>query len=372
MANIVILSRRTITHPLAGGASVYLHEIFRRLTHRHNITVLSQASDGISRTQEIDGIKYVNFGTNYIRPVLPLKYLTQYSKKADLLVDHGDVAIPWLSPLYSHTPKIAIVHQMVKEIFYYEFGRPVADLGSLVEKIIYKAYTGCPIVAVSSSTANDLYGLGINREHVHIIPPACSIAGSKVPLEDREIMTITCVARMMRYKGLDLALGIFRDLLEKFPSARLELAGSGPHENELRELVMTLGLSDHVHFLGRVSDFDKIKLYQSSRVLLNPSIREGYGISVIEANSYGTPAVGWDVAGMRDSVINGSTGLLAPFPDKEAMSQNIETLLTNDEIWRRLSENSWKWAHSHSWDESAKQFQILIDGTLGSKSLRID
>src|SRR3989449_921616 len=317
MANIVILSRRTITHPLAGGASIYLHEIFRRLTHRHDITVLSQASDGFFRTQEIDGIKYVNFGAKYIRPVLPLKYLTQYSKKADLLVDHGDVAIPWLSPLYSHTPKIAIVHQMVKEIFYYEFGRPVADVGSLVEKMIYKAYTGCPIVAVSSSTANDLYGLGINREHVHIIPPACSIAGSKVPLEDRESMTITCVARMMRYKGLDLALGIFRDLLEKFPSARLELAGSGPHEYELRELVTTLGLSDHVHFLGRVSDFDKIKLYQSSRVLLNPSIREGYGMSVIEANSYGTPAVGWDVAGKIHPLTKRPRSAFAPCSDNQ-------------------------------------------------------
>src|SRR5438445_4303788 len=254
MANIVILSRRTITHPLAGGASIYLHEIFRRLAHRHNITVLSQASDGFSRTQEIDGIKYVNFGTNYIRAILPLKYLTQFSKEANLLIDHGYVAIPWLSPLYSHTPKIAIVHQMVKEIFYYEFGRPMADLASLAEKMIYKAYIGCPIVAVSSSTANDLYDLGINRERVHIIPPASSMAASKVPLESRENMTITCVARMMRYKGLDLALGVFRDLLDKFPSATLELAGSGPYENELRESVTNLGLSDQVHFLGRVSD----------------------------------------------------------------------------------------------------------------------
>src|SRR2546427_3500894 len=179
MANIVILSRRTITHPLAGGASVYLHEIFRRLAHRHNITVLSQASDASSRTQEIDGIKYVNFGTNYIRAVLPFKYLTKFSKDADLLIDHEDVAIPWLSPLYSHTPKIAIVHQMVKEIFYYEFGRPVADVGSLVEKMIYKAYTACSIVAVASSTANDLYDMGVNKDHVHIIPPACLIAGAK-------------------------------------------------------------------------------------------------------------------------------------------------------------------------------------------------
>jgi len=310
----------------------------------------------------------VNFGTKYIRAILPFKYLTQFSKEADLLVDHGDVAIPWLSPLFSRAPKIAIVHQMVKEIFYYEFERPVADVGSLVEKMIYKAYTGCPIVAVSSSTANDLYDMGIDRDHVHIIPPASSLRASKVPLKNRENLTITCVARMMRYKGLDLALGVFRDLLDKFPSATLELAGSGPYENQLRELVTNLGLSDQVHFLGRVSDSDKIKLYRNSRLLLNPSVREGYGICVIEANSFGTPAVGWDVAGMKDSIIDGSTGLLAPFPDKQAMSKNIETLLTNDEIWQRLSENSWKWARNHSWDDSATKFGELIDNTLGNQA----
>ena len=312
----------------------------------------------------------MNFGTKYIRAILPLKYLTQFSKKADLLIDHGDVAIPWLSPLFTRAPKIAIVHQMVKEIFYYEFDRPIADVGSLVEKMIYRAYAGCPMVAVSSSTANDLYDMGIDRDHVHIIPPASSLRASKVPLKNRENLTITCVARMMRYKGLDLALGVFRDLLDKFPSATLELAGSGPYENQLRELVTNLGLSDQVHFLGRVSGSDKIKLYRNSRLLLNPSVREGYGICVIEANSFGTPAVGWDVAGMKDSIIDGSTGLLAPFPDKQAMSKNIETLLTNDETWQRLSENSWKWARNHSWEDSAKKFEDLIDDTLGSKRLQ--
>jgi len=309
----------------------------------------------------------VNFGTKYIRAILPFKYLTQFSKEADLLVDHGDVAIPWLSPLFSRAPKIAIVHQMVKEIFYYEFPRPVAEIGSLVEKMIYKAYTGCPIVAVSNSTAQDLYDLGIDRDHVHIISPASSLAASRVPLENRENMTITCVARMMRYKGLDLALGVFRDILDKFPSATLELAGSGPYENELRESVTNLGLSDQVHFLGRVSDSDKIKLYRNSRLLLNPSVREGYGICVIEANSFGTPAVGWDVAGMKDSIVDGSTGLLAPFPDTRAMSKNIETLLTNDETWQTLSENSWKWAQNHSWDKSAKDFENVIQSTLAAK-----
>src|SRR5437899_11860484 len=183
-------------------------------------------------------------------------------------------------------------------------------------------------------------------------------------------MTITCVARLMRYKGLDLALGIFRNLSDKFPSATLELAGSGPYEHQLRELVTNLGLSEQVHFLGRVTDSDKIKLYRNSRLLLNPSVREGYGICVIEANSFGTPAVGWDVPGIRDSIQNGSTGLLAPFPDKQAMSKNIETLLTNDEIWKRLSENSWKWERNHSLDDSARRFGILIDERLKDTDLR--
>lgn len=304
--------------------------------------------------------------SRFVRAVLPIKYLTSFASRADLLIDHGDVAIPWLSPLYSRKPRITIIHQLVKEIFYYEWGRPLADAACFLEKMVYKPYVGSTIVAVSNSTAEDLFRLGIGRESVHVISPACNYVESKVPLDARRGATVTCVTRFMKYKGLELALAAFQDLLTRFPSATLEIAGYGPDERNVRQTALDMKLTDHVQFLGRVSDPEKAKLYGGSRVLLYPSVREGYGISVIEANAFGTPVVGWDVPGVRDSVRNGSTGLLAPFGDKAALSKNIETLLTNDAMWDEFSENAWIWSRKHSWDESAELFESVIENRLGN------
>jgi len=129
MPRVVVLSQRSIRHPLAGGADRYVHEIFRRLTDRHSITILSAGGIRSKPIEEIDGIEYRHFPEAFHRITLPARYLTKFARKADVIVDHADVAIPWLSPLYINKPRITIVHQLVKEIYYYELSRPWADLG---------------------------------------------------------------------------------------------------------------------------------------------------------------------------------------------------------------------------------------------------
>src|SRR2546428_860014 len=128
-----------------------------------------------------------------------------------------------------------------------------------------------------------------------------------------------------------------------------------------------LGISKNVKFLGRISENSKFKLYGDIRVAISPSHREGFGISVIEANSVGTPVVGWDVPGSRDSIVDGTTGLLAPFPNDIAFADRILTLLTDDHAWRHLSENAWKWARDHSWENAAKDFEKVVESTLAER-----
>ena len=127
-----------------------------------------------------------------------------------------------------------------------------------------------------------------------------------------------------------------------------------------------LGLSGNVSFLGRISDDSKFKLYGETRVAIYPSHREGFGISVMEANSVGTPVVGWNVPGSRDAIVDGTTGLLAPFPDHEAFADRITMLLNDDKTWNKLSDSAWQWAQEHSWDKSAKEFERIIESTLGT------
>src|SRR5207244_747495 len=138
--------------------------------------------------------------------------------------------------------------------------------------------------------------------------------------------------------------------VEDSPDSRMEIAGIGPYQEELKGMVRRFGMTKNVTFLGKVSEERKFRLYGESRVIVTPSMKEGYGISVIEANSVGTPVVGWNVSGLKDSILDNDTGLLAPFPDHQKFAECINFLLTNDSEWNRLSERAWSWAQSHSWE----------------------
>ena len=143
----------------SGGASQYLHEVFKRLTGSHNITILSEGAPSAKGIEEIDGIRYFNVGKAFPRFVIPIKYISSFARNADVLIDHADVAIPWLSPLFVSKPRITIVHQLVKEIYYYQLSRPWAEIGFRAEKAIYRLYSGSRIVTSSGSAAKELNNL---------------------------------------------------------------------------------------------------------------------------------------------------------------------------------------------------------------------
>jgi len=363
MPRIVILSRRNITHPQAGGASQYLHEIFKRLTGSHNITVLTEGAASAKGIEEIDGIRYFNVGKAFPRFAIPIKFIVSFARKADVLIDHADVAIPWLSPLFVGKPRITIVHQLVKEIYYYQLSRPWAEIGFRAEKAIYRLYSGSRIVTSSGSAARELEELGIPTENITIITPGYDKRNtSRHQLRDRAIR-IGCVSRLVRYKGIQNSLRAFREVLVTCPQATFQIAGVGPYEQTLRNVTKSLEIDRKVEFLGRVSQDEKFDLLSKSRVAVFPSIRDGFGISVIEANSVGTPVVAWDVPGPQDSIINGITGLLTPFPNEHIFARNLRTLLTEDEIWEQLSNNAWKMSGEFSWDRAASTFGNVIDST---------
>jgi glycosyltransferase involved in cell wall biosynthesis len=365
MTKVVVLSRRNITHPRAGGASRYVHEIFRRLARKYDIIVLSEGAPTSQPIQEIQGLTYINIQGSFLRLRLPLYYLRSLAKDTDILIDNADVAIPWLSPLFGKKPAITIVHQLVREIFYEELPRILAAAGYFSEPAIYRLYSRSSIVAMSNSTAQGLRELGIPDDRIRIIGPGCPYpTNERVPLVARSHNMIGCVSRLMRYKGVQFAIRSIAQIADDFPDIRLEIAGSGPYEPQLRKLAQDLKVDPKVTFLGRVSEERKLKLYRESRAIILSSIREGYGLSVIEANAFGTPAIGWDVPGLRDSIIDNETGLLASFPHEQDLARQIHQILIDDSTWLRMSERAWKWAHDHSWDHSAREFEDMIESVL--------
>jgi glycosyltransferase involved in cell wall biosynthesis len=170
--------------------------------------------------------------------------------------------------------------------------------------------------------------------------------------------TFLFVGRLAANKRPDHAVRAFATIRQALPDARLWLVGAGPMEPEIRSM-----LPAGAELLGRLPREELYERMARAHCLLVPSVREGWGLVVIEANSVGTPAVGYDIPGVRDSVQSGRTGLLAPAGDPEALGRAAVVLLEDDERYEAMREAAIAWAEEFSWDVTAEQLLALARST---------
>ena len=125
-----------------------------------------------------------------------------------------------------------------------------------------------------------------------------------------------------------------------------------------------LHLEDCVEFAGFIPKEKKADLCQRAQVMVNPSAKEGWGLSVIEGNACGTPVVAADVPGLRDSVLDGETGLLYPHSDIDAMAKAVIRLLRDEALRIRLGERSLEWSKEFTWQKAAEKVEAVIEDVL--------
>ena len=169
------------------------------------------------------------------------------------------------------------------------------------------------------------------------------------------------MGRIKKYKGLDVILKAAARLKAEFPDLELEVAGSGDDVPRLKELAAGLGMESWIRFLGFVSEARKVELYGAARVVVNSSLKEGWGLTSIEANACGTPVVATDVPGLCDSVRDGETGFLVPFGDVDAFAGALRRILADDAAAEAMREKSLAWARAHTWD---KAYEVTRDALL--------
>lgn len=366
MRKIVVLSHRDIKHKEAGGASLYVHEICKRLTQKYDFTILSTAQGELPSTETVDGIKIVRVPyPRFCRLSIPSYLKLGRAGQADLVIDNGDVGVLWLSPMFTRTRKIAIVYQVAADIFRYELSRPFSDIAMRVEPWVYGMYRSDSIVTCSPSTKVDLEKIGLLSKNITVIRPGVEDSFLKFEPSGRKFdnPTIVCISRFKRYKGLRYATMAMKRVLEQIPSAKLIIAGNGD-SSELKREISKGHFGESIEILHRAPNTwneEKKTLLSKSHLLLMPSVREGYGIVVIEANACGTPAIGWAVPGVQDSILDGKTGRLVPFGDVDALAKTITKSLSDSETYSNLSRSAVDWARQHSWDDSALRFEKTIE-----------
>jgi glycosyltransferase involved in cell wall biosynthesis len=366
--NILILNWRDIKNPKAGGAEVVTHEYAKRWASQgHRITLFTAGYACAPEQEILDGVEIIRRGGPYTVHLLACwSYLTKLKNCYDVIIDqvHG---IPFFTPLYIRDARIIVfIHEVAGEIWNYMYPFPLGNLGMMVEKFIFRYYRDVRFVTPATSTHVDLAKMGIRRSLMSAVPNGNSIQALAVPLPKEKIPTIIFVGRLCKMKGIEEALMAFSLVNESLPEAKLWIVGTGDNQyvQKLKQKTSELALCGQVTFFGFVSQTQKFDLMRRAHLLVHTSVKEGWGLVVIEANTQGTPTVGYRVPGLVDTVQDGQTGVLVPPHDTVTLANAILKVLKEENLRNTLSSNAVEWSKKFDWDESARQFWRIIEETL--------
>jgi len=222
-------------------------------------------------------------------------------------------------------------------------------------------YRKQPALVLSESTRNDLVQLGFSEDRIHVLASGCSGAAThSVPrVEGFSFLYVGRITPSKRVDHIIKAYAIARLSLPAGMPSRLSIVGKGAprYERRLRHLAARAGVSQSITFYGWVDHLWQDHRIAGSHALVLASVREGWGLVVNEANAHGMPAVGYPVSGLRDSIQDGITGLLARDQTPEALAEAMVRLATSPQLFARLSRAASSDASGRDWSTSRRVAQ---------------
>ncbi len=361
---VLIVNWRDIRNPAAGGAELHLQEVARRLV-RDGFTCVqyAHAFPGAPATETVDGVEIHRTGNAFLFNFTALLGIRRWVRqhRIDVVIDDSN-KIPFLLPWASPAPVVARFHHLFGRAIFRETNPVAALYVWLFEALIPLAYRKVPVITVSPSTEEELRAKGLGRH----APMTLALNGvdlsryRPLPTVTRDPNLIFHVGRLMRYKNVDTLLKAFAILRRDLPQARLVIGGDGNHRPVLEKLARDLDIAGAIDFRGFISEEEKIRLYNEASVFVNPSLKEGWGLTSIEANACGTPVVAADSPGLRDSVRHGKTGLLVPPRDAPAFATAIRTVLEDAALASRLRDGARAWAAGHDWEHTCEATRDVL------------
>ncbi len=366
---ILWLSWKDRWHPAAGGAEVISHELRQRLhAEGHEVTLLTCGYPNAPKTEVKDGVRILRIGSNrYAHPLqAALYYIRNLRNKFDVVVEEVNAA-PYFSVLFSTQAKrFLFYHHLEREVWLYEAKPPVNYAGyyilePLATKIL--AATKVPLITVSESTRQDMARYGFAPQRTSIISEGIELKPLSALSDSGKYARPTVLSfggvRAMK-RTLD-QVKAFELAKQQLPALRMIIAGdtTGPYAQKVMDYVTSSPYFQDITCLGRLPQHKKPELMRRCHIITVTSIKEGWGLIVTEAASQGTPAVVYDVPGLRDSVRHEQTGLVTA-TRPEALAQGILNMLRNQSTYSQLRHNAWEWSKHITFDNSYKDFKTAV------------
>ena len=361
--NLLALNWNDLKNPFAGGAEVHLEELLRRLvTYGHSVTLVCSGWPGCEKEETIEGIRIVRCGNRYNFNLVVPRILRRIARQEefDLLIEDIN-KIPFYTPLYLRMKRLIVIPHLFATTVFHEVNPILGAYVYLAEKPVVSVYKGCHFNVISESTAEEMIARGIPKEDVSIIH--CGIDRERYAhnpaVAKYEQPTILYLGRIKKYKSIQHLIAAFKIVRETLPDSRLMVVGDGDYLPSLQKEAVALGLKDAIEFPGFVPSEDKVTRMRRAHVAVLPSLKEGWGLTNIEANSVGTTVVAARVPGLRDSVKEGVSGFLYEYGNIPELAETLLRILQDADLRQELEQGARTWAETFNWDSAAKKFEAL-------------
>jgi glycogen synthase len=370
-------------HLYFGGVERRIIEVTKQLQNDADITVYSGTKAGFKQPTEVNGTRVVPcYSTDRLYPMDNWFFNRSLNKTAgifdnDLFEAHNVSGYGFPNQLKKHQfkkPLIHVVHgplqdeyeqaqktehQTARNKFANSFMRYQAGLE---EKMAQKAKL---IVAVSKySMGRILESYDVDNSKVRVVPNG--VDPEKFKPQDRDVARqhlglsnepcVLFVGSLIPRKGLQFLIKAAEKIVNQRPQTKFLIVGEGPLKNQLQALISTQDLLGNFKFIGNLKDKQLSDVYNCADVFALPSIQEGQGIVLLEAEASTVPVVAFEVGGISEAVRNGETGYLVNFGNTEEFADSIIRLLSDRALHDKMGLNGRRFVlENYTWDICAQR-----------------
>jgi len=366
---ILILNWRDIKNPLSGGAEISLFEHVKYWKKNGaSIIWFSSSFKKAESKEEIEGIRFIRKGSHYtVHFWALLFYLKGKLGKPDVIIDCFHF-IPFFTPFYIRERRvriIALINEVAGNLWFSNIFLPFAYIGYLIEPLIIKFYRNKQFITGSESASQELIRLGVKRDNIFVIHHGLRVEEISSDIQKESIPTILFLGRISEDKGIKDALKVMVLIGKEIRDIKFWFVGREERKGNFSRLINGIvgnkqNLKVKVTFFGYVDEKKKFELLKRAWILIHPSQKEGWGLTVIEAASQGTPTVGYNVEGLRDSIIDEKTGILVD-PNPSSLAKAVRKLINDKDLYNHLSREAIIWSSNFSWGKSGKKSWGVIN-----------
>lgn len=353
-------------HPQAGGAEVVNEELAKRLVKDgHEVVFLTGGFKNAIPKETVNGYKIVRLGNRYTVYWHAYRYYKKHlGGWADLVIDEVNT-LPFFAKFYVREPNIVLVYMLCRKIWFYQLPLPFSLAGYLAEPIYLWLLHDREVLTESQSTKDDLVRFGFKAKNISIFNVGVDMKPAKnlEVIKKYDVPTLLSLGAIRPMKRTADQIKAFELVKLKIPSAKLRIAGdaTGLYGQKVLKMINNSPYASDIEYLGKVNQAQKMELMQKCHLIMVTSVKEGWGLIVTEAASQGSPAVVYDVDGLRDSVQHDKTGLVCSENTPVGLAANIIEILDNIKHYNRIRKTAWEWNKQFTFKQSYQMFKDYLN-----------